>query len=214
MTSILISAPYMLPTLERFRPVFAHFGLDIIPATANERLSEEELLVYAGAVDGVICGDDRFSRAVLAAYAPRLKVISKWGTGIDSIDQEAAASLGIRNPPTPRNEFDNPIIRLQLRAAFCWSKWALARRPTPPSFIFVFTMNAASCCTVTRHSARPLFRTPSLQPDRVDRWQDQLVEFRLSSLPAVHKPARSPRYHAEIQQLWWCYSIAGTMRSA
>ncbi|MFN2149149.1 MAG: phosphoglycerate dehydrogenase, partial [Anaerolineales bacterium] len=59
------------------------------------------LLPYAGEVDGAICGDDRFSESVLEAFAPRLKVISKWGTGIDSIDQAAAGRLGIRVRNTP-----------------------------------------------------------------------------------------------------------------
>ena len=55
----------------------------------NERLSEEELLGHISDIDGVICGDDAFTEKVMLA-APRLKVISKWGTGIDSIDQDAA----------------------------------------------------------------------------------------------------------------------------
>jgi D-3-phosphoglycerate dehydrogenase len=100
-TTVLLSAPYMLPTVERFRPAFAHYGIDLIVPTVNERLEAPEILAYGGQFDGTVCGDDRFNAAVLAACAPRLKVISKWGTGIDSIDKQAAASLGIQVRNTP-----------------------------------------------------------------------------------------------------------------
>jgi D-3-phosphoglycerate dehydrogenase len=87
----------MLPILDRFRPVFDRYGLEVIlPTRVLERLDEEDLLAFAGQFDGVICGDDRFSPRVLQACAPRLQVISKWGTGIDSIDQQEADRLGVR----------------------------------------------------------------------------------------------------------------------
>ncbi|MEJ5203373.1 MAG: hypothetical protein WHV66_14190, partial [Anaerolineales bacterium] len=101
MPTVLLSAPYMLPFVDRFRPVFEHFGIDLIIPEVRERLSEEELLRFAGAFDGVICGDDRFTEPVIKACLPRLKVISKWGTGIDSIDRQAAQKLGVQVRNTP-----------------------------------------------------------------------------------------------------------------
>jgi D-3-phosphoglycerate dehydrogenase len=98
---ILLSAPYLIPELERFRPVFERAGLELVVPAVRERLSESELLQYAGELDGVICGDDQFTARVLEASAPRLRVISKWGTGIDSIDGEASARLGIQVCNTP-----------------------------------------------------------------------------------------------------------------
>jgi D-3-phosphoglycerate dehydrogenase len=94
--TVLISAPYMLPSLDRFRPVFSKYGLELIVPPVNERLEAEAILQHAGQFDGAICGDDRFTAEVLAACAPRLKVVSKWGTGIDSIDRDAAKKLGIQ----------------------------------------------------------------------------------------------------------------------
>lgn len=105
---VLFSAPYMIPFRERFRPVFEHFDLDLLEPVVHERLSEEELMEYAGRFDGAICGDDRFSERVLKACAPRLKVISKWGTGIDSIDKIAANRMGIQVRNT-LNAFTLPV---------------------------------------------------------------------------------------------------------
>jgi D-3-phosphoglycerate dehydrogenase len=80
----------------------------LIIADVHERLSEEQVLTYAGQFDGTLCGDDLYSARILEACAPRLKVISKWGTGIDSIDQEAAKRLGIKVCRTP-NAFTLPV---------------------------------------------------------------------------------------------------------
>ena len=101
MLTILFSAPYMLPFLDRFGPVLERYGLELITPVVRERLDEDEILKYAGQFDGAICGDDRYTARVLEACLPRLKVISKWGTGIDSIDSAAASRLGIQVCRTP-----------------------------------------------------------------------------------------------------------------
>jgi len=108
MPTILFTAPYMIPFLDRFRPVFEKYGLDLIVPEVQERMEEDQLLEYAGQFDGTICGDDRYSARVLEACAPRLKVISKWGTGIDSIDASACSRLNIRLCRTP-NAFTTPV---------------------------------------------------------------------------------------------------------
>jgi D-3-phosphoglycerate dehydrogenase / 2-oxoglutarate reductase len=109
MATILFSAPYMLLSIDRFRPVFEHYGLDLLIAPeVHERLEEADLMRYAGQFDGTISGDDRFSARVLDACAPRLKVISKWGTGVDSIDAAACARLGVKLCRTT-NAFTLPV---------------------------------------------------------------------------------------------------------
>jgi len=98
----------MIPFLDRFRPVFAKHGIDLIVPEVRERMEEPDLLKYAGQFDGAICGDDHYTARVLEACAPRLKVISKWGTGIDSIDSAAASRLDIKVGRTP-NAFTTPV---------------------------------------------------------------------------------------------------------
>jgi D-3-phosphoglycerate dehydrogenase len=97
----LVSAPFIIPVIDRFRPMLEARGVAVVVPTVSEHLEEADLLALAGTFDGTICGDDRYTPRVLEACAPRLKVICKWGTGIDSIDQEAAARLGIAVTNTP-----------------------------------------------------------------------------------------------------------------
>lgn len=104
---ILISAPYAMPVIERYRRDLEAAACEVIVAKVNERLTEKELLSLVSEVDGIICGDDQITARVLEA-APRLKVISKWGTGIDSIDLEAAKTRGVYVRNTP-NAFSEPL---------------------------------------------------------------------------------------------------------
>ncbi len=91
----------MIPVLNRFRPMFDELGVELIVPEVRERMEEADLLRYAGRFDGTICGDDRYTRRVIEACVPRLKVISKWGTGVDSIDAEACARFGVQLHRTP-----------------------------------------------------------------------------------------------------------------
>jgi D-3-phosphoglycerate dehydrogenase len=108
MPTILMTAPYMIPFMDRFKPVLETYGLDVLIPDVHERMEEADLLTYAGQFDGTICGDDRYTERVLQACSPRLKVISKWGTGVDSIDAEACSLYGIQLCRT-LNAFTTPV---------------------------------------------------------------------------------------------------------
>jgi D-3-phosphoglycerate dehydrogenase / 2-oxoglutarate reductase len=105
---ILLTAPYMIPFVDRFRPVFEKYDLELIVPDVRERMEEADLLRYAGRFDGAICGDDRYTERVIQACTPRLKVISKWGTGVDSIDAGACSRYGIKLCRT-LNAFTLPV---------------------------------------------------------------------------------------------------------
>ena len=54
------------------------------------------MLELAGQFDAYLCGDsDAMTRAVIAKSLPRLKVISKYGIGLDKIDLKAATDLKV-----------------------------------------------------------------------------------------------------------------------
>ena len=108
MPTVLMTAPYMIPFLDRFRPVLEGYGIELIVPDVQERMEEEDILKYAGQFDGTICGDDRYTARVIEACLPRLKVISKWGTGVDSIDAEACSRFGVKLGRTP-NAFTTPV---------------------------------------------------------------------------------------------------------
>jgi len=121
MKTILVTAPYILPHMDRFRPILNKFGFKTIEPEVFERFSEEEILQYAGQFDGTICGDDRYTPSVIEACSPRLKVISKWGTGVDSIDAEAASLFGISILRTP-NAFTVPVAESVLGYMLAFSR--------------------------------------------------------------------------------------------
>lgn len=108
MPTVLMTAPYMIPFLSRFQPVFKRYGVELIVPEVEERMEEADLLHYAGQFDGAICGDDRYTARVLEACFPRLKVISKWGTGVDSVDVEACSRWNVILSRTP-NAFTTPV---------------------------------------------------------------------------------------------------------
>lgn len=68
-------------------------GIEIV----RERgpLSEERMLELVGDFDAILCGDDAITRVVLEKAAPRLRILSKYGIGVDKIDVAAATEMGI-----------------------------------------------------------------------------------------------------------------------
>lgn len=59
-------------------------------------LVENELLTIIDQYDGIICGDDEITQAVIKKGAThKLKVISKYGSGLDKIDLKAAKEWGV-----------------------------------------------------------------------------------------------------------------------
>ena len=97
---ILITCPQMQRYAADYSALFAGHGLQADLPPVIQQLDESELLKIIDQYEGVIAGDDEFTERVIA-QATRLRAISKWGVGIDNIDQDAARARGIRVTNTP-----------------------------------------------------------------------------------------------------------------
>ena len=60
-------------------------------------LSEDELLEVIDKYDAVLMGDDDFTERVLEkGFNSKLRVLSKYGVGLDKVDLKACKHLGIK----------------------------------------------------------------------------------------------------------------------
>jgi D-3-phosphoglycerate dehydrogenase / 2-oxoglutarate reductase len=93
MTRILVTTTSFQDTPGEHHDLLQAEGYEVV----GERgpLSEERMLELVGDLDGLLCGDDAITSAVIEKALPRLKVIAKYGIGIDKIDVDHATSRGL-----------------------------------------------------------------------------------------------------------------------
>jgi len=98
-TRILLSTTSYQDTPGPHHALLESQGFEIV----RERgpLPEQAMLGLAGEFDAFLCGDDAITRAVIDRFHPRLKVISKYGIGLDKIDVAYATEqrLPVLNTP-------------------------------------------------------------------------------------------------------------------
>src|SRR5580704_10029678 len=90
---ILLTTTSFQDTPGAHHDLLAQTGWEII--TARGPLNEADTLALVGDVDGYICGDDAITRKVLEKARPKLKVLSKYGIGVDKIDVKSCTEFGI-----------------------------------------------------------------------------------------------------------------------
>ncbi len=89
MTRVLLTTTSYQDTPGPHHALLEEQGFEIV----RERgpLTEARMLELAGDFDAFLCGDDGITRAVIEKSLPRLKVIRKYGIGLDKIDVAAAS---------------------------------------------------------------------------------------------------------------------------
>jgi D-3-phosphoglycerate dehydrogenase len=91
---ILLTTTSFQDTPGRHHELLASTGWEIVrergPLPEGKML---EVVRQGGGFDGILHGDDAITRKVIQAALPRLKVLSKYGIGLDSVDVAAATEL-------------------------------------------------------------------------------------------------------------------------
>ena len=90
---VLLTTTSFQDTPGSFHDLLASKGYELVRQRGP--LPEARMLELVGDIDGLLCGDDAITRAVLQKSLPRLKVISKYGIGLDKVDLPAATELKI-----------------------------------------------------------------------------------------------------------------------
>lgn len=134
-TRVLLTTTSFQDTPGIHHDMLAKTGFEIV----RERgpLPESRMLELAGEFDAYLCGDDALTRAVIQKSLPRLKVISKYGIGLDKIDVPAATDLkvpvlftpGVNHTTVAEHTFAlmlaavrNLVVEANHVAAGCWTR--------------------------------------------------------------------------------------------
>ena len=75
-------------------------GCEVVVNPYGRQLSEDELVELIADVDGVIAGLDPYTRRVME-HGSKLKVISRYGVGVNNVDLDYATARGIMVTNTP-----------------------------------------------------------------------------------------------------------------
>lgn len=93
---ILLTSTSYQDTPGRHHELLADSGHEVVGDRGP--LDEQRMLERVGSdggFDGMIHGDDHITRRVIEAALPRLKALSKYGIGLDSVDVQAATDLKV-----------------------------------------------------------------------------------------------------------------------
>ena len=85
----------MMQGIKKYIPLLKKKNISYDKIIRNPVVKEKELIKNIHKYDGLICSDDEVTKLVLKK-AVNLKVISKWGTGTDSIDKIYAKKKNIK----------------------------------------------------------------------------------------------------------------------
>lgn len=100
---LLVTCGHLIRHIDRYRDELMSRGIEpVVPTITGQQLSAEEMLKVLPGMSGAILGDDFVTKDVIkTAKDQGLKVIIKWGIGVDSIDLKSAKEIGVPVYNTP-----------------------------------------------------------------------------------------------------------------
>jgi D-3-phosphoglycerate dehydrogenase len=97
---VVVTARSFLGTAGRHHELLEQAGCEVVPNPLDRPLKANELKELIADADGAILGLDECPAEVIQA-APKLRVISRYGVGIDKVDLKAATKAGVVVTVTP-----------------------------------------------------------------------------------------------------------------
>jgi len=124
MINVLLTSAPMIRRVDQYSLRFQQCNLNVeIPIMENRQiLTENELINLIPKYDVWIVGDDNANYNVLqAGRSGNLKIVIKWGVGIDNIDRKAIDDLKLKFDYTPAM-FGNEVADVALGYLLCLSR--------------------------------------------------------------------------------------------
>lgn len=97
---VLVTATNYSANCQAGKKILEEAGCEIIENPHGRPYTSDELKKIVGEIDGVVAGVDTWNEDIFL-NAPRLKVIARFGVGVDNIDLDAAKKHGIIVCNTP-----------------------------------------------------------------------------------------------------------------
>lgn len=111
-----ITCIQLIRDIDDWRPALEAAGFEVVvPTIPGQHLEGDELVAALEGCVGVVAGDDKFT-AEVQDRLPELRMISKWGIGVDGIDRPHAASRGTVVTNTP-GAFDDEVADISMAYA-------------------------------------------------------------------------------------------------
>ena len=92
---------FLKPQNKKAKALIESFAVKVVYNPFSRPLEPEEIIELLDGVDGYIAGLDYITREVIENAPDTLKVISRYGAGVDRVDLQAAKQRGIRVANTP-----------------------------------------------------------------------------------------------------------------